>query len=665
MKKKYILLSIALGFSLASCSDYLDAEKDLKHDITLEDVFTNIDYTEEWLASAYTHLKDTVVDMGLNKRHPFAFSDDIYHPDFQYLAEKNYLEKDLQEYYKACYLGIRQATIFIQNVDNNTLLSEEKRIDYKAQARFVRAFYYWKLLQKYGPIPLVPEEGQDFSKPYDELYLSRSTYDECAEFISSEMVKAAADLPYKREAFNIARPTKGAALAIRARALLYAASPLMNGNKTATLDASGYAAQLVDDQGRCLLATDYSEEKWAKAAAAAKDVMDLAGPAQYSLYVAPVRNNRDDRDDYPNTIEPCQTSEFAKHDWPEGYKNIDPFESYRSVFNGELTAANNPELIFTRGTNIDYRTMVIDQLPTERAKGQNKLCMTQKQCDAYYMADGTDCLGKDLEIGRGDGSSRLTGYTTVQEGLIRKPGVSMQYVGREPRFYASVAYSGVFWPLSHATKVEDRNLQTFFYRSANNDNLTTGIGVMKFVRPTDTNDAANATHITGKADPAIRYAEVLLMYAEALNELNGDYNIPSWDGTKMHPLKRTTEALQEGIHPIRIRAGVPDYTEAEYKSKELFRAKLKRERQIELMGEGHRYFDLRRWLDAKAEESLPFYGCNTEMTQESRDLFHKPVAISKIRTRFIEKSYFWPFDITELYRNGRLTQNPGWQSLKQ
>ena len=69
---------------------------------------------------------------------------------------------------------------------------------------------------------------------------------------------------------------------------------------------------MVDDQGRCLLATNYSEEKWAKAAAAAKDVMDLAGLAGYSLYVAPVRNNREDRDDYPNTITPCQESDFAK-----------------------------------------------------------------------------------------------------------------------------------------------------------------------------------------------------------------------------------------------------------------------------------------------------------------------------------------------------------------
>lgn len=658
MKKKSIILLMVLCFSLASCSDYLDAEKDLKHNVTLEDVFSNIDYTEEWLANAYSYLAGTVVDMGMSN-NPFAFSDDIYHPNYKSTIEKTYLEDHYKTSYADCYLGIRQATIFIQNVDNNTLLSEEKRKDYKAQARFVRAFYYWKLLQKYGPIPLVPEEGQDYAKPYTELYLARNTYDECVDFIVSEMVKAATDLPDRREAFNIARPTKGAALAVRARALLYAASPLMNGNKTSFLDASNYAAQLVDDQGKHLLSTEYSEEKWAKAAAA-KDVMKLG----YSLYVAPYRHNIPNRDDYPNTIKPYDDGNFIHLDWPKGYKNIDPFESYRSVFNGELTAANNPELIFTRGDNIDLRSMVNEQLPTEKAKGTNTLCMTQKQCDAYYMANGKDCPGKDSEIGRGNGSLRATGYTTGQVGLVHCANVSNQYVDREPRFYASVAYNGVFWPLTHATRSEDRALQSFFYRGSGNDNMETGIGVMKFVRPTDTNESGDNEHITKKSDMAIRYAEILLIYAEALNELESSYTIPSWDGEENYTLTRTTEALQEGVHPIRIRAGLPDYEPCVYESRDLFREKLKRERQIELMGEGHRYFDLRRWLDAKVEESLPIYGCNTEMAANNRDLFHKPVQVSNIRTRFLDKTYFWPIEINELYRNRRLTQNPGWQSLK-
>lgn len=662
--KKYTILSIALCFSLTSCKDYLDAEKDLKHDIKIEDVFTNIDYTEAWLANAFSYLSNGNADMGWGGEWPFAFSDDIYHPNYQSIVEKTYLEDKYQNSWKNCYYGIRQATIFIQNVDQNTLLSEEKKADYKAQARFVRAFYYWKLLQKYGPIPLVPDEGQDYTKPYDELYLLRSSYDECVEFISSEMIKAAKDLPDKREAFNIARPTKGAALAIRAKAMLYAASPLVNGGKTSSVDVTAYTSKMVDYNGKQLLSLEYNEEKWAKAAAAAKDVMDLG---VYQLYVAPVRKNPTERDDYPNTIEPYQDGKFSEADWPDGYKDIDPFESYRSVFNGELTAQNNPELIFSRVDNQgDYsiRRMVEEQLPTQKAKGKNKLCMTQKQCDAYYMADGSDCPGKDSEIGRGDGSTRLTGYTNSINGLIRRPNVSNQYVGREARFYASVAYNGVFWPLTHATKSEDRNIQTFYYFGSGDDNLATGIGVMKFVRPTDTNDTGSDSHITKKADTAIRYAEILLIYAEALNEIDGTYNIESWDGSKSYTISRSIEELKKGIQPIRIRAGLPDFDESVYSSKNDFRKKLKRERQIELMGEGHRYFDLRRWLDAATEESLPFYGCNTEMSLANRDLFHIPVRVENIHPRFLEKTYFWPIDINELYKNKLLTQNPGWQSQK-
>ena len=83
--------------------------------------------------------------------------------------------------------------------------------------------------------------------------------------------------------------------------------------------------------------------------------------------------------------------------------------------------------------------------------------------------------------------------------------------------------------------------------------------------------------------------------------------------------------MKKGIRPIRCRAGIPDYTAAEYASKDLFREKIKRERMIELMGEGHRYYDLRRWKDAEKEESQPIYGCNTLMTEQYKDLFHIPV----------------------------------------
>lgn len=669
MKKKHILMSIVLGttFTLNSCSDFLNVEKDIKDRMTLEEVFAKEDYTEQWLANAYNYLSNENADLGINGEWPFSFSDDMYNPTYKSFKEVTYNQETWQTSWRKCYMGIRQASIFIQNVHLCKDLTDEEQLDYKAQARFVRAFYYWKLVQKYGPIPIMPEEGQDYTDSYQTLSIPRSTYDECVEYISAEMATAARDLPLKRELLSIARPTRGAALSVRAKALLFAASPLMNGNH------DNYATQLVDKEGKQLLSTDYDESKWARAAAAAKDVIDLG---VYKLYVAYTRETGDKA--YPATIKPFDDGQFSRKNWPDGYADIDPFESYRSIFNGELGATENPELIFTRGQNqgnYGVNFMVLNQLPL-KAKGYNQTCLTQKQCDAFYMNDGTNCPGKDREIGRGDGSQRKSGFVTdkdIAEGRYKPliKDVSLQYADREPRFYASVAYNGTVWNLLNATLAEDQGpYECWYYRGGaegqdnSNNWLRTGIGVMKFVRPTDTNDDRNCeggnSHITKKVDPAIRYAEILLIYAEALNELTGAYQVQSWDGTKTHNIARDVNELKKGIQPIRIRAGIPDYESSIYENKEMFRETLKRERQIELMGEGHRYFDLRRWKDAAVEEMLPIYGCNTLMTKSERDQFHSPVEISDILTCFAEKTYFWPIHRDELLRNTRLTQNPGW-----
>lgn len=682
MKKRYIILSavFSLGLGLSSCTDYLKVDKYFKDRMSLEEVFKSEDYSERWLANAFSYLTGSNADVASKGHTPFCFADDMYFGDrddfYKRLKNGEYGEGDQQGSWGACYEGIRQASIFIQNIDINEDFTPEKIADYKAQARFVRAYYYWLLLRKYGPVPLLPEEGLDYTESYNALACPRNTYDECANYIASEMALAAKDLPLERGALSIARPTRGAALAARAKVLLYAASPINNPRPS---DSEKFS-DLVDDQGRCLIAQEYNEEKWAKAAAAAKDVMELPGNYnghRYELYHKGVRTS--EQVGYPLTIKPVDDGDFSKHNWPEGWADIDPFESYRSIFNGDVAAESNQELIFTRGRNQStegINVMVGHQLPRTTA-GWNTHGLTQKQCDAYYMNDGKDCPGKDSEIpGRGDGSKRLTGFVTQEDVDAKRyeplaKGVSLQYANREPRFYASVAYNGSVWYFLNTTEPKDRGpIQVFYYRGGGNGYtntmfwLRTGIGVMKFVHPDDANDNNSNndgyTHIRKKAEPAIRYAEVLLIYAEALNELNGSYNIPSWDGEKTYTISRTIEEMKKGIRPVRCRAGVPDYTAEEYGNQNLFRAKVKRERQIELMGEGHRYYDLRRWKDAEVEEALPVYGCNVLMTEEQKDLFHTPVVISSLPTTFSRKMYFWPISHSELKRNKRLTQNPGW-----
>ncbi|MGX5688317.1 RagB/SusD family nutrient uptake outer membrane protein [Arcticibacter tournemirensis] len=677
-KKIYFVLSFMLGACvLFSCKDALKSDQYFKDRLTTDKVFKSKAYTEQWLAHVYDEFKGENADVASKGLTPHCFADDMFYGDrdkdfdpsknelsYNMFKMGQYNENDKQGTWTQCYRGIRNASTFIQNVYMNTEMTPEEIEDYRGQARFARAYLYWLLLRKYGPIPLLPEEGIDYTDSYAELATPRSTYEECADYIANEMLQAAKEmqtLGMRRGQDGSSRATCGAALATRAKVLIFAASPLANGNK------SSFAARLTDDTGKRLLSEDYKEEKWAKAAAAARDVIELG---VYNLYTAPLQATGSDA-----TIIPPKDNNFSEKSWPLGWANIDPARSYAQVFDGTLQPSGNPELIFTRGTNQPNESlaqMVAHQLPRS-ATGWNTHGLTQKLVDAYYMNDGTDAPGKDKEIGRGNGSERVSGYVSEDDynkGLYKplRPGVSLQYANREPRFYASVAYNGSFWTLLNESEAVNRNQQVFYYIDDNKGNgmnsanaywLRTGFGVKKFVHPSDTYQGGAESRIVPKAEPAIRYADILLLYAEALNELDGSYNIPSWRGEN-YTINRDIVQMQRGIHPVRIRGGVPDYPVSVYNSKNELRKALKRERFIELMGEGQRYYDLRRWMDAPVEESLPIYGCNVMMGSQEKDLFHRPVAVWALKTTFADKMWFWPISLNELKRNNRLTQNPGW-----
>ena len=121
--------------------------------------------------------------------------------------------------------------------------------------------------------------------------------------------------------------------------------------------------------------------------------------------------------------------------------------------------------------------------------------------------------------------------------------------------------------------------------------------------------------------------------------------------------------MQRAMKQIRMRAGVPDFTAETYQNQIDFRVKLKRERQIELLGENAmRYFDLRRWKDAMVEESQLMQGCNINISNTETHVqdFYKPTIITSVHKYFEQRMYLWPFPNYELKRNVNLTQNPGW-----
>lgn len=716
--KRYIIYSIIATLSglcaLTSCEDTLDADKYLDDRRTIESVFTDINQTNGWLTQAFSFLKGDLADCHTKGGSYFhCFADDMYYGDrdarlgdnYAYMESYNAIKQgDYDENFGAnawlnAYKGIYQASVFIQNIHLNTKLTEEERLDLKGQARFVRAYYYWLLLRRYGPVPIMPDNGADYTKSYAELATERSSYEEVAEFIASEMIQAANELQSwsrfqgNTDASSIIRPTKGAALATRALAYIFAASPLANGQLQNGVHPQGvsdaFARTLRNKDGRELLGLTYDESKWARAAAACRDVIECQ--SNYELYHAGVQTVDNKTTGYPKTITPPDDGDFSTKNWPEGWADIDPYLSYRDLFTGAV-GLDNSEIIFSRGYNAagswhdNVDGFVTHQMPNSLF-GFNCHGLTQKMVDAYYTNKGEDVPGKDSELNGGDGSERSQEWTTTRGTNAYTnfpplgPGVSMQYANREPRFYACVSFNGSYWWDACPTR-NNRYMQIFYWRgttssgsgssatTANNGYvngsyyLRTGIGCKKWVNPNDYrtvrdgNDYANIVH---KWEPAIRYADILLLYAEALNELTSSYQIPSWDGSQTYTVSRDVNEMKRGIRPVRCRAGLPDYTTAEYGDQVTLRDKIKRERMIELLGEGKRYYDLRRWMDAPIEEAKTVYGCNVMMTSKQQNEFQKIVPVYNLPTVFTDKMYFWPISFSELKRNSKLVQNPGWQ----
>ena len=720
MKSKTFYFSVIffnLSFlSLTSCLE-LDSDKYFVDRKTEEFVFTDKTQSEQWLAHAYSFLTGCNFEVcskgGTGGTggdwNPFCFADDIYygdrdnsygdHKDADYASynsfrEGRYTEEVGYNAWVKCYKGIYQASIFIHRIDQlvgHDGMDAEAVEDMKGQARFVRAYYYWLLLRKYGPVPIMPDEGADYTMSYDELAIPRSTYEEVANYISDEMIQAAKEIKFtKRDANNIGRPTKGACLATRAIVYAYAASPLANGQLANGQHPDGVtddaARSLLNRDGTPLLSLTYDESRWARAAAACKDVMDLG---VYDLYHVPASNSASDG--YPVTVTPYDDGNFSTKGWPDGYADIDPMQSYRQLFDGDVTPVENYELIFSRVSNMNIGdndngigALVLHEMPTQRG-GWNTHGMTQKMADTYYMNDGTDIPGMYSEWGGsargGNDLPRVTGFTEradvrkgaypelqVRAGNSYGVDVPLCYTHREPRFYASVGYNGAIWEGIGNTTSTQRWYQCFYYRGEGNGYVNnfnyprTGIGIRKWYHPYDWSESTNNgyAHLRTKYETAIRYADILLLYAECLNELTGSYSIPSWDGSRSHSVSRNVADIKRGTNPVRIRAGLPDYADDIYADANLLRAKIKRERMIELMGEGKRYFDLRRWMDAPIEENTLIYGLNVFQGKAFKNQFMQVIPVFNLSSVFSDKMYFWPIAHTELKRNKNLVQNPGW-----
>ncbi len=659
MKKiiRYIVIAGA-ALSFQSCTDFLDVDKYFYDMLSVDSAFSKRVYVDGWLANNYDYLCKADLSEYCSR---FQWSsDDLIHIDAKSLQQCNYSASnfphdDFNNHLRRCYECVRKASTFIDKVVECKEMTMEEISDMQGQARFLRAFAYWSLVRTYGPVPLIPEHGLDVSLSYEELSLPRARFDEIIDFIDYDLSMAARNLPMTRTQNNFGRPTKGAALALRARVLLFAASPMSNGNE------DFYNVKNAD--GTVLYNMQYDESKWARAAAAAEDVINLN---KYELHVMEPDSKN------PYSVTPPYHEEYSNLDFPDGWKDIDPYSSYKSIFDGSIRGSKNPELIFTRtGSDGDYSIQNFFNYKSmpRTSGGDNRLAVTQKMVDTYYMDNG-----KSIEEA-GDYYLK-TGFTaTAKEpdmgvgAPFMGPNVSKMYGRRESRFYASIAFNGAIWECESTSKPTEKNYQCWYYQDEFNGKEgykthlpLTGIGLKKYTNKEDS--WSEGGYRTSKTEPTIRYAEILLIHAEALNELiSGEsYSIKTYNDQEVQ-ISRDPTKIRTSMKPIRMRAGLPDFNDATYSDPNNFRIALKRERHIELFTENSfRYYDLRRWKDADVEEAEPLVGCDidTPMSDETRQEYYIPTPVTYIQKVFLPKMYLFPFPKAELKRNINLTQNPEW-----
>jgi hypothetical protein len=245
------------------------------------------------------------------------------------------------------------------------------------------------------------------------------------------------------------------------------------------------------------------------------------------------------------------------------------------------------------------------------------------------------------------------------------------YVNREMRFYASIGFSQRFWTCSSTTETGRKNLVISYEVSGNSgknqtgtattDYPPTGYVLTKYVHPDDAWDGTGAQRQM-KSFPIIRYAEILLSYAEALNNLTASHVVVDEETGEGQSFSRNTQEIASAFDQVRYRAGMPGLTADELSSPAKIQELTERERMVEFLYEDRRYFDVRRWGKYEETEKELLTGMNVETSGEA---YYSvvPVNHAKARNRSVNKKMvLFPIALNEVRKAPSLDQNPGWQN---
>ena len=525
-------------------------------------------------------------------------------------------------YWDNMYAAIRAANVALENLPNSTFDDASLRDQLLGESHFLRAYYYQQLLRFYGGVPIV-----DHTYGLNEDYsIARNTYEECVNFIVSDLDQAAALLDGKSTVDG--RASKISAMALKARVLLYAASDLHDAAK-----AKANSSVLSGFSNIELLAysTGDQQSRWQAAKDAAKAVLDAAQGYKLDL-TAPV------------------TPE-------EGKMN------YLSIAMGGKSAA-----------------------PGADAAAAVELLFQRTSTTLYTQEDNWPLGGIHYGINNGpNGYHNWAGNTPIQalvDDYEMMDGSKFDwanpdekahpYTNRDPRFYATVLYDGADWkprPADVSGRDGANQVQTGYYTDGaggtingidtrespveNWNGSRTHYYTRKFIDP---NPALPDNQSNGQVIPwpFIRYTEVVLNYAEACIALGQEDEAKTW------------------LNKIRFRAGMPAITDVGTALRDRYR----NERRLELVYEEHRYHDARRWMIPATTVGRGIKAIHVEAAlkpgksplvpyrhdETVYDYTYTVQANTENETRvWKDKMYFRPISRDEMSKNAQLIQNPGYQ----
>jgi starch-binding outer membrane protein, SusD/RagB family len=460
------------------------------------------------------------------------------------------------------YYGIRRANIFLSYIERVPVAAQTKQY-WKSEARFLRAYFYWELLKRYGGVPII---GNTILGLNDDIHLPRNTFAETVDYIVNECTAVKADMrPDPVSTSDFGRVSKGAAVALKCRVLLYAASPLFNGGGFET-DATKKA---------------------------------LTG--------------------YP-TADPTR--------WQ---KVVDAYTEFQALGYYALVAT---------GTPTAFTSVFINKMNTEiifAKQSANTVNLEYTQSPVGYIVANQKCLGFTSPTQNlVDAFPMLSGLGINEAGSGYSP--ATPYLNRDPRLAATVFTNGQTW-INRAVQSYTGGVDKPGNPAISPLETRTGYYLRKFLG----NFATSTTFSNTSHNHAIfRYAEIILNYAEALNELGQTETAV----TQIGLIRKRAGIAAGGNNRYGIKVGI---TQTE------MRALIQSERRIELAFEEHRFWDIRRWKIAPQVMTTPLTG--VRITNGTPVTF---TGITVSTPMWQNRLYHMPIPFDEITKNPSLIQNEGW-----